>query len=633
MSRIVLKPDAEKSESDRTTETKPPVVGANPRVNDALERIKQLGAGLGNGSDAQRLSKAQEIVNLGIGERIDSPLRKAAGDALLLGLAGGQSTDAERKFRYMLGALGFKVSKSRVENPEEHASTTTYSIIGPIEPRKAVPKKESGRPHEEAETAHITPKRELPGMIPSPITSPLEQQPRSYARLLLDAAVKTQVWWLKNVTAPSVGLLLLPLSVAGCGPAPEMAEISPQQKSGTPSASPTASTETPKKDYKPDYWWPGFVLRNGKMTDVSLGFPKEFFPPDLTQYDSPDKIPQDMRKDAEKTTADAIGFSKFALKDSAYGAIAPVTVFFPFVGSGGGSTNYGVGGFELVDANGKVVAACFEGCPEYQDEIFYSMGSGSMGYDTGRVVLHEMLHHAYWLISDEERTRFGDFAHTFLNATGSSWRDDEVVQAIYYGAYDTGPDTSAWLKGVDPKDISNGAFKPIAYSDAELDAWATQKFGSSSTTEATNAKAAIKSYMDIHSSVMGAQGYKESDADRDGYVIIEGFPRFGANYGPMGTLYDGKPSSTQSRMPAFMGPLYKSVMKDDIVDQTVAHGGGYFDAKDKFNNEFTPLLSDFISWMKQQHPELNTLGVARAADMGTHELHAQVHPAFGSGKH
>jgi hypothetical protein len=352
------------------------------------------------------------------------------------------------------------------------------------------------------------------------------------------------------------------------------------------------------------------VVRNGQITDVSLGYPEEFwpFPPGAPRYDSPDSIPQRMREDGRRTVADALAFSSFALTYSSYQAVMVDTIMFPVQGPGG-SISSGVAGFRLVEAGGQQAVACYEGCPEYGHAITFRMGSAG-DWQTGRVALHEMLHHAYGSLSAHGGEDFRRHARLFLNATGSDWRADQTLYAIWYGAYSTGPgeNDTRWVDGVNPADPWTGTFRPLSYATDELDAWAAARLGTMDSQTRERVKAAITAYLRTHAYITGGMGYAPSDEDRDGYVIGEGFPRFGANYGAIGDLQAGRPVTSFSYMPAFMAPVYREVMRGNVIDATVSHGEGYFDSSERFSNEFVPLLRDFVGWMRQRHPEIGRIG-------------------------
>ncbi|MFH0884964.1 MAG: hypothetical protein V1861_04600 [Candidatus Micrarchaeota archaeon] len=456
---------------------------------------------------------------------------------------------------------------------------------------------------------------------PPSVRPPVAQPPRpqitqpTTARRLANAAIEAQRIWFENVTRPALGLLLLPLTIQGCGPAPETTTGMQRSVSAAPTTTAPAppgqrEAPPPQRQYEARWWWPAYVVRNGQLTDVSLGYPEEFwpFPPEVQRYESPDLIPQRVREDGRRTVADALAFSSFALGDSAYQAVAADTIMFPVQGPGG-SISWGVGGFRIVDMAGQQGVACYEGCPEYGHTITFRMG-GAGDWQTGRVILHEMLHHEYNSLSTSSQEAFQRHTRLFLNAAGSDWRMDQTLNAIWYGAYSTGPgeNDTKWVEGVNPNDISGGTFRPLSYADDELNTWAAARLGTMDSQTRERVTAAIKAFLRIQTYIMGGAGYAPSEADRDGYVIGEGFPRFGANYGAIGDLQGGRPVTSFSNMPAFMAPEYREIMRGNVIDATVNHGEGYFDSPERFTNELVPLLRDFVGWMGQRHPEIGRIG-------------------------
>ncbi|MDO8553479.1 MAG: hypothetical protein Q7S22_01625 [Candidatus Micrarchaeota archaeon] len=137
------------------------------------------------------------------------------------------------------------------------------------------------------------------------------------------------------------------------------------------------------------YWWPGHMLRNGEVVDISLGF-KEVtgFP---HNFISTNEISGEVR-DYEKSNLQAtLDFIKFFLNEDVFSTIMANNIF-TFLNPKGidnisGLYKSGVYGFSLVDQGGEEFAGCFKACPNYDLILIKQEGS--------RVLLHESLHDAW----------------------------------------------------------------------------------------------------------------------------------------------------------------------------------------------------------------------------------------------
>ncbi len=397
---------------------------------------------------------------------------------------------------------------------------------------------------------------------------------------------------------------MLPLvivgSLSGCGPAEAAPTPSPPAQSSQIPAPPASSSASPQTRPAPRnedlHWFPAFIVRNGQLADVSVGYTDETMPQGLQTYPwagGAPQIPQGARDEGRTSVNQGVDFSRFFFRDSVFGPLVGNDVFFAFPGSDSGGSQGGVGGYRILGPDGREMAACFEGCPEYQQAISLGAQGG------GHVIFHELLHDAWGsVLSDDQRSGFLANARTFFNALGSDWRSDALIGAIYRGIYYTSPEAG------NTDSYSNVSFTPLQQSSAELDAWAAERLGPLDQATRDSIKGGIAAFLRIHSDIFFDRTYRASDDDRANFLNVEGFTYTAAGAGNLlQEVYEGKALSGSRWLPQFLSGAHRTLLREELVDQLAEHGGGYFDSAERFA-QLRPYLADFASWMVSRHPEL-----------------------------
>jgi hypothetical protein len=407
-----------------------------------------------------------------------------------------------------------------------------------------------------------------------------EKAARETARKALKEPGKTVL----AIQKISLGLKLAPLAiVSGCGPLDE------------PHRPPSPNQEIPKIPIKEaKYWWPAYVVISGQLKDVSLGFTEETKPYDASKmYSSPDSIPQDMRKKGRDAIGKALDFSKYFLRDDVYKNLVKDNVFWPVRGTevlpgAAAMIVWAAHGFRIVGPEGSEIAACYEGCQEYKQTVYFPL-------ERGGAVLHELLHDSWSLLSDQDKKRFTKLAIEFFNAYARNWQQDELLSKIWGGEY---PDPN------NPDQTISLGFKQWL-TGPELDNWTNERLGTLDENTKNNIKQAIREYVNIFSNIVDLRTHGTTEKERAGFLVGEGYPLMGANYGIMNQIYYGEsPAATETKsIPVFMSSIYKKILKDGLVDQLTTDGSGYFTDLKKFY-EFKSYLRDFVDYMIARYPEL-----------------------------
>jgi len=405
------------------------------------------------------------------------------------------------------------------------------------------------------------------------------QAVRESAEKALRKPVKTALRAALKIQETQLVLRLAPLAiVSGCGPFEE------------PHKPPSPNQEIPKIPVKEaKYWWPAYVVINGQLKDVSLGFTEETKPYDASKmFSSPDSIPQEMRKKGRDAISKALDFSKFFLKDDVYNRIVKDDVFFPV--ASGNWILWAATGFRMIGPEGEEIAACYEGCPEYQQMIHFPS-------ETGTAVLHELFHVSWSLLTESDKKQFTKKVLEFYNGYSQNSRQDELLSGIWGGGR---PD----LDNPDNPDQIIPVFKPFL-TGPELDDWANEKLTTLEDDSKTRVKQALRDYLRIFSDIVDFRTHGSSEQNRAGFLVGEGYSYMGANFGLMKQIFDGQTPTEQRYIPAFISPTYRKIMKDRLVDQLATDGSGYFIDLKKFY-EFKSYLRDFVDYMIARYPELQS---------------------------
>ena len=419
-----------------------------------------------------------------------------------------------------------------------------------------------------------------------PVTSPAAGPGAVYAK----AAPARRRWAERLKTAAKVALYIALAPVAllsGCGgeeiappPAPKTREPQPQ----LPIAKVKAGWISGKEKL---YWWPGYMVKGGEIADVSLGFTDVYY---LNKsYGSPESIPQQARDANKAPLKTALAFSGFFLEKSVFDAVVGNNVFlFPRPDwEAGGGYDQGLMGYRVADVSGKAIASCFEKCQTY-DEVVMKPGGE-------KVLFHELLHDVWDSgMTAAQKKAFADRARLFFNAAGDTWQSEEVVGAIWNGYYHSGSVEN-------PKYLG---FK-AALSGPELDNWASEQLAGSglAATDVANIKKALAAYFQIRASITFGRTFGYSAAERDTFIVQEGFAYLGANYPVLDELYGASSGGNLKFIPGFMKQDYSGIIKADKLSHMAYLGYGHFLTEDSFKG-FAPYIGSFVDWMKKKYPGL-----------------------------
>ncbi|MCI0503990.1 hypothetical protein L0Y65_04730 [Candidatus Micrarchaeota archaeon] len=401
---------------------------------------------------------------------------------------------------------------------------------------------------------------------------------------------------IKRAARAALYILLAPVALlSGCGgeefPRAAQPDSGPRRPSPDARIAPQADVMPPKGQQL--YWWPGYVIRDGKAVDVSLGFYEVYFL--QKSYASAADIPQSARDAGRAGLQNAVDFASFFLKDGCGNAIIGNNVFL-YSREGweaGGGYNAGLMGFRVVDAGGEEVAACFQKCPTH-DEVVMRPGNE-------KVLFHELLHDAWDShLTEDQRQDFGAMARTFFNAAGSTQQADERIGAIWNGFYHGGPIGS-------PQTVPLG-FQPFL-TGGELDAWANEVLAPSglSADEINKIKLALRAYFEIHSGVTFGRTRGYSDAERDTFIVQEGFAFLGAHYPVLDELYGLGATGAVRRIPYFMQRSYSPLIRDERLAHMMYRGYGHFVSEGSLR-AFAPHVASFVQWMAEHYPALENAG-------------------------
>jgi len=403
----------------------------------------------------------------------------------------------------------------------------------------------------------------------------------------------------KSVAKAALYILLAPIALlSGCGGEEPPRRAQPDSGPGRIAPQAADARISPRADSGVQqaprlYWWPGYVIRDGKAADVSLGFLDVYYL--QKSYASQADIPQDARDKGRVGLQQAADFAGFFLRDECRTAIMGNNVFMYSREDweGGGGYNIGLMGYRVLDAGGKEVAACFQGCPAY-DEVVMRPGNE-------KVLFHELLHDAWdSYLSEGQRQGFAAMARLFFNAAGSTQQADERIGAIWNGFSHGG-------QAGQPQTIALG-FQPFL-AGGELDAWAKEALAPSglSDDDIGKIKLALRAYFEICSGVTFGRTRGFSDAERDTFIAQEGFAYLGAHYPVLDELYGLGASNAVRRIPYFMQQSYSQLIRDERLAHMTYRGYGHFVSEDSFK-AFAPHVASFVQWMAGHYPALKNAG-------------------------
>jgi|GEM_PF-3779903 len=323
-------------------------------------------------------------------------------------------------------------------------------------------------------------------------------------------------------------------------------------------------------------WRPGYLAVGDEIQHVSLAFRKD--QTYLCQiehcYASEDEILQSERDAGMPIVRAVMKYSGFFFKEDAFADIAGnnvITIYPPDWGASGGFDDEAFG-LRITEEGGKLIANCFEGCPEYQQVSVKEGGEV--------VIFHELLHDAWHTyLTEEERQDFAGDAKAFFNALGDDKSSDKTINAIWEADYLRGP---------------------------ELDEWAETALPGMSDMEKEGIKDAVKSYMEIHGTIVHPRTKDFTPEQRESFIVFEGFAYMGARYPVLNELrpyYESGQSGNTRFIPAFMRKAYEPLIKKELLDSMVNNGGGSFSTRKDFDG-LVKHLESFRDWMTERHPEI-----------------------------
>jgi hypothetical protein len=377
------------------------------------------------------------------------------------------------------------------------------------------------------------------------------------------------------------GLALL----TGCGgenPAEQQAPVNPQQvlDSGpaqkpvvAPDAQQQAPDAGPVSQQLVKYWWPGFMMKNGQLVPVYLGYGEDTF------YNKSDLYPYKERITAVKKITmrgqidGVLNYSNVFFTDKKMPELLDGYIIMKFPGSAPFSG--GVGGTNcvmVVDGNGAEL-------PQF------SGGANVVSYannNNGGVLFHEFLHIAFDKMSPSDIGTFKQQATAFFNAYDDNASTDRLYPLLLGG--------------------NNGSF----VLSSAVRYWAQNNIANLSPAEQQTIMDGLRYYINIHANVVDGKTKDMTPDLRSGFINFETFAPMGAYYPALDAIAQGRPVPYEDRhIPAHMDWFYmKAGLKDDPFNNTLTNtGAGFFTSDDQFK-QFTPYLKSFVDWMLNLYPAL-----------------------------
>lgn len=399
---------------------------------------------------------------------------------------------------------------------------------------------------------------------------------------------------IRTVARAALYILLAPVALlSGCGGEGPPAVRQPDSGARAPAPREDARTspDAGVRQSQPLYWWPGYMFKDGKTVDVSLGFYDVYYL--QKSYPSKESIPQSARDARRSALQGAMDFSSFFLRDECGDAILGNNVFMYSRENweAAGGYNSGLMGFRVLGAGGAEVAACFQGCPAY-DEVTLRPGNE-------KVLFHELLHDAWDThLTEAQRQEFASMARLFFNAAGPGQTADERVGAIWSGFYHAGTGGQTISLGFAPR-----------LGGPELDEWAAATLAPAgfSADEINKIKLAMRAYFEICSGVTFGRTRGYTEAERDTFIVQEGFAFLGAHYPVLDELYGLGATGAVRRIPYFMQGSYSPLIRDERLAHMMYRGYGHFVSEESFR-AFAPHVASFVQWMSSHYPALNNAG-------------------------
>ena len=330
------------------------------------------------------------------------------------------------------------------------------------------------------------------------------------------------------------------------------------------------------------------------MGDIFL----EKYPPSTDPqyaFASAEEIPPQMRTEARPHLENLLDFMAFFIKPEVYNLIMEDNIFTLLApedeGRMAGFYSSNPWTFRLTSIEGKELACCFEGCPEF-DLVGFSQNSAGVLY-------HEALHDVWGsYLSEEEQTQFEEKLRLYFSIAGESVQGDELVGAIWNGYRHTDPKNPAKIEGL-------GFISHL--EGPELDEWAHEELSGRSTSDISAIQQAIRDYMQMRSTVAFARTLGFTDDQRNAWVVGEGFAYIGTNYyNGLNELYNRSGSPTSRYIPSFMQSDYAILLNGPPLESMINDAGGHFATVENFQN-FIPHVESFIDWMKVRYPSLNNI--------------------------
>jgi hypothetical protein len=170
------------------------------------------------------------------------------------------------------------------------------------------------------------------------------------------------------------------------------------------------------------------------------------------------------------------------------------------------------------------------------------------------------------------------------------------------------PEKQEPIEGFDPDNpwSASNDFKPFFSNNESLDSWADERLVHLDPEERERAKAAVNTYIYASQRVAGEYTYNLDAEARAQHLEIEGFAYLASDYTLIEEMASGTESSDKGHIPTFMAGTYRAMLKDEVVERLDMDGAGYFQDERTLTEEFTPLLRDYVEWMKARYPQLQS---------------------------
>lgn len=374
------------------------------------------------------------------------------------------------------------------------------------------------------------------------------------------------------------------LSLAGCAPhEPAPKPIKPREPF-IPSARPGTRGATPVREQL--LWWPAYLMKDGKLIEVSLGFEKDtlLFDP-AAMYASKEAIPQSKRDEMRTKIEAIVAYTKIFFTDAAANQLLEGLFFMqrPNQLGNAAGTFGGINPASVLDPNGAEVVNCSVTTTVCQVVTYYGDGTNA-----GKVLFHEFLHLAFSRLTPDEVNIFKAQSTAFFNVYGSTAEADRIFNNLSSGVYNSGETPNPYR------------------TDQWVENWArnSSMFQELTDDERYNIIFSIQQYIKVRSGITGGKTENTTPEQRAAFTWYEAFAYMGANFPILDTFAQGGTPYGTRLVPQYMDWAYKRIgLRDEVVTQLV---NWRFKSEEEFQ-KIIPYINAFVDYALGFFPELKTI--------------------------